>query len=99
VALAAAAIAWFTIERHADGPPAAPPAGAHASAPAAAGFHPTIEHTVPAPAAAPDGMVWIPGGEFAAAVQPFQSIPMLLLHGEKDSIIPPTVSRRSVMAL
>jgi dipeptidyl aminopeptidase/acylaminoacyl peptidase len=24
---------------------------------------------------------------------------MLLLHGEKDSIIPPTVSRRSVLAL
>lgn len=35
----------------------------------------------------------------AAAAEPFKSIPMLLLHGEKDSIIPPAVSRRSVMAL
>ena len=35
----------------------------------------------------------------AAAAEPFKSIPMLLLHGEKDSIIPPTVSRRSVLAL
>jgi predicted peptidase len=35
----------------------------------------------------------------AAAAEPFKSMPMLLLHGEKDSIIPPTVSRRSVLAL
>jgi dienelactone hydrolase len=35
----------------------------------------------------------------AAAAEPFKSIPMLLLHGEKDSIIPPAVSRRSVLAL
>jgi dienelactone hydrolase len=35
----------------------------------------------------------------AAAAEPFKSIPMLLLHGEKDSIIPPATSRRSVLAL
>jgi dienelactone hydrolase len=35
----------------------------------------------------------------AAAAEPFKSLPMLLMHGEKDSIIPPAVSRRSVLAL
>ena len=29
------------------------------------GFAPTVAHATPAPAAGPDGMVWIPGGEFS----------------------------------
>ena len=35
----------------------------------------------------------------AAAAARYKAIPMLLIHGEKDSIIPPSVSRRSVMFL
>ena len=35
----------------------------------------------------------------AAAAHPFKSIPMLLLHGDKDSLIPVATSRRSVLAL
>jgi poly(3-hydroxybutyrate) depolymerase len=35
----------------------------------------------------------------AAAAERYKAIPMLLIHGEKDSIIPPSVSRRSVMFL
>jgi poly(3-hydroxybutyrate) depolymerase len=35
----------------------------------------------------------------AAAAEPFKSIPMLLLHGDKDSLIPVATSRRSVLAL
>jgi dienelactone hydrolase len=35
----------------------------------------------------------------AAAAEPFKSIPMLLVHGDKDSLIPVATSRRSVLAL
>jgi poly(3-hydroxybutyrate) depolymerase len=35
----------------------------------------------------------------ATAAERYKAIPMLLIHGEKDSIIPPSVSRRSVMFL
>src|SRR5262249_39577225 len=31
----------------------------------ASGFLPTVENKTPAPGPAPDGMVWIPGGEFS----------------------------------
>jgi formylglycine-generating enzyme len=33
-------------------------------------FEPTIENAAPPPASAPDGMVWIPGGEFSMGAQP-----------------------------
>ncbi|HSC26774.1 MAG TPA: formylglycine-generating enzyme family protein [Vicinamibacterales bacterium] len=33
--------------------------------PAAMGFEPTREHQTPPPGSAPDGMVWVPGGEFS----------------------------------
>jgi formylglycine-generating enzyme required for sulfatase activity len=36
-----------------------------ASSPMAGGFRPTIENASAPPARAPDGMVWIPGGEFS----------------------------------
>jgi dienelactone hydrolase len=35
----------------------------------------------------------------AAAAERYRSIPTLLIHGEKDSIIPPSVSRRAAMFL
>ena len=34
-----------------------------------------------------------------AAAEPYKSIPMLVMHGEKDSILPVGISRRSVWAL
>ena len=42
-------------------------AQARSNAPASAGvaFAPTVPNTQPAPAPAPTGMVWIPGGEFS----------------------------------
>jgi formylglycine-generating enzyme len=50
--------------------PQLPPAHAE-SAPKAATpvFGPTVANNVPAPAAAPSGMVWIPGGEFSMGAQ------------------------------
>lgn len=42
------------------------------------------------------GLGGIPGED---AAQPYRSLPMLLIHGEKDSIIPPQVSRRAAMFL
>jgi formylglycine-generating enzyme required for sulfatase activity len=65
VALVAAAIAWVTIARDSVGRRAERAAGVEVTGTAAAGFQPTIEHAIPAPGPAPDGMVWIPGGEFS----------------------------------
>ena len=65
VALVAAAIAWVTIARDSVGRRAERAAGVEVTGTAAAGFQPTIEHAIPASGPAPDGMVWIPGGEFS----------------------------------
>ena len=43
----------------------ATPPSQDAMAAVAAGFAPTIANTAPPPGPAPDGMVWIPGGEFS----------------------------------
>jgi formylglycine-generating enzyme required for sulfatase activity len=48
-----AAVLWFAQSRRAT------------EIPSATTFQPTVINTAPAPAAAPDGMVWIPGGEFS----------------------------------
>ena len=71
VALAAAAIgaivSWSLPEPAARrAPPAAVPAE---TAAAASAFAVTVEDKGPAPAAAPEGMVWIPGGEFSMGAQ------------------------------
>src|SRR5206468_2432916 len=50
-----AALAWHTLR--------AKPAGLEARE--ASSFEPTVENRGPTPAPAPDGMVWIPGGEFS----------------------------------
>lgn len=64
LAVAAAAITWLAIGRPAAGPWADQASRAEHSS-AAAGFRPTLERATPAPGPAPDGMVWIPGGEFS----------------------------------
>jgi len=85
VALAVAAIAWFTIERDSVGRQAAPAADVEISE-SAAGFQPTIEHAAPAPAVAPDGMVWIPGGEFSmGAAQPSDPQDVVGMQATRDS--------------
>ncbi len=38
---------------------------AHAETPESSTFAPTIPNKTPAPGQAPEGMVWIPGGEFS----------------------------------
>lgn len=86
VALATAAIAWFMIERDSVAPRADPAAGVAAAGVVAAGFQPTIELASPAPAAAPDGMVWIPGGEFSmGAAEPLDLQDVVGMQATRDS--------------
>ena len=46
-------------------PPAQAPSARPPTAAPASSFQPTVPHAAPAPAPAPDGMAWIPGGEFS----------------------------------
>ena len=85
VPIAVAAVAWFTIYRDSGGP-AEPAAEVKVAGSAAADFQPTIEHAAPAPAAVPDGMVWIPGGEFSmGAAQPSDAQDVVGLQATRDS--------------
>src|SRR5688572_20198810 len=86
LALAAAQIAWFAIGRDAVGRRAEPAADVEVIGSAAAGFQPTIEHAAPAPAAVPDGMVWIPGGEFSmGAADPSDPQDVVGMQATRDS--------------
>jgi formylglycine-generating enzyme required for sulfatase activity len=49
--------------------PAPPPSAAPVAAPAPAAFLPTVEDKAAPPGPAPEGMVWIPGGEFSMGAQ------------------------------
>src|SRR5687767_11333537 len=81
VALVAAATAWFAIGRRAGHP-----AGIDGTGAAAAAFRPTIERAAPAPASAPDGMVWIPGGEFSmGAADPSDPQDVVGMQATRDS--------------
>jgi len=60
--LAAAVMAALTLCWGGTQPAAAQPMAAQ---PTAAAFAPTIPNQAPAPGPAPEGMVWIPGGEFS----------------------------------
>jgi len=85
-ALAAVAIAWFTIGRDFVGWRAQPGADVDRIGSAATGFQPTIEHTAPALGDAPDGMVWIPGGEFSmGAVEPVDPQDAVGMQATRDS--------------
>ena len=50
-------------------PPAREDTAPATTSPAVPAFQPTIENTAPAPGPAPEGMVWIPGGEFSMGAQ------------------------------
>ena len=86
VAGAAVLIAWFAIDRHAGGRRLEETGGAGIAAPGTATFLPTIENATPAPAPAPDGMVWIPGGEFSmGAADPADSEDVVGMQAVHDS--------------
>ncbi len=70
VVVLGAAFGWAMYGRNAssttaaDTPPASPsPSSPSSSSPSS--FEPTVANTVPAPGPAPEGMIWIPGGEFS----------------------------------
>ncbi len=48
-------------------------------------FTPTIPNTTPAPAPAPDGMVWIPGGEFSMGAMDPPATTEAGMHGAADA--------------
>jgi formylglycine-generating enzyme required for sulfatase activity len=84
-ALAVAAIAWFTIDRDSGGRGTEEAAGVE-GARGAAIFQPTIERAAAAPAPAPDGMVWIPGGEFSmGAAEPSDAEDVVGMQATRDS--------------
>ena len=66
VTIAAAAIVAFTVTRRKPSDHQARPA---AEAATSNRFLPTVENRNPPPGPAPDGMVWIPGGEFSMGAQ------------------------------
>jgi formylglycine-generating enzyme len=85
VAVAAAMIGWFAIDRRAAGPGAERATGAEL-AETAEGFRPTLAHAAPPPGQAPDGMVWIPGGEFSmGAAEPADPDDVVGMQAVADS--------------
>ncbi len=86
VALAAVAIAWFTIEPDSVARRAGAGADVDRRVPAASDFRPTIENAAAIPAAAPDGMVWIPGGEFSmGAAEPVDPQDAVGMQATRDA--------------
>ncbi|MBS0578560.1 MAG: formylglycine-generating enzyme family protein [Proteobacteria bacterium] len=82
VTLAAAVLAWT--ERRLAGAyaPSRPPANAGLVEP---GFAPTVEDKTPAPGQAPEGMVWIPGGEFSMGAQESPDLNEVGMQATRDS--------------
>ncbi len=79
VAAAALAALAFLVTRSRTPPPEPEPAIAGA-------FLPTVEKKTPRPASAPDGMVWIPGGEFSmGAPDPPDSHDLVGMQATTDS--------------
>ena len=61
--------AWKTVATHSLNASSIVAASTPVPLPPATNFIPTIPNTTPASASTPDGMAWIPGGEFSMGVQ------------------------------
>lgn len=81
-------VGWAVMGRQRVRPPA-PSSSPTAPSPSAAGadFQPTVANTVPPPGPAPEGMVWIPGGEFSMGAADPQGMDMndVGMHATDDS--------------
>lgn len=85
VAVTVVLVAWIAIGRRPAGPSTGQAADAE-TARAAAGFRPTIEGAATAPGPSPDGMVWIPGGEFSmGAAEPADREDLVGMQAIADS--------------
>ena len=84
VIVAAGVAAWIAIGRYSVCPRAEHAASNEIGDDNA--FRPTIENVAPAPGAAPDGMVWIPGGEFSmGAAEPANRADVVGMQAIADS--------------
>jgi sulfatase modifying factor 1 len=61
--------AWKTVATHSPNANSIVAASRPVPLPPTTNFIPTIPNTTPAPASTPDGMAWIPGGEFSMGAQ------------------------------
>jgi hypothetical protein len=61
--------AWKAVATHSSKANSIAAASSPGPLPPATNFIPTIPNATPAPANTPDGMAWIPGGEFSMGVQ------------------------------
>ena len=61
--------AWKMVATHSSEANPIVAASTPAPLPPTTNFIPTIPNTTPAPASTPDGMAWIPGGEFSMGAQ------------------------------
>jgi sulfatase modifying factor 1 len=69
IALFVGIAAWKTVATHSPNPNSIVAASTPVPLPPTTNFVPTIPNRTPAPANTPDGMAWIPGGEFSMGVQ------------------------------
>lgn len=81
-----ASVAAYELLPHTAAPTAAPIAPAAAMAPAADAFQPTVENKQRPSEPAPEGMVWIPGGEFSmGARDPLDGHDLVGMQATTDS--------------
>jgi formylglycine-generating enzyme required for sulfatase activity len=77
--------AWKTTTTHLPSASLIVAASAPEKPLAEANFLPTIRNTVSEPASAPDGMAWIPGGEFSMGAQDAPDMNVVAMHATTDS--------------
>lgn len=87
IVLALAVVAAMGLWRYhtSSQPPASVSTAASVAAPVSAAFQPTVENAGPARGIPPEGMVWIPGGEFSMGAAESPDMNMVGMQATTDS--------------
>jgi sulfatase modifying factor 1 len=85
IVLLAGIAAWKTVATHSSNANSIVAASTPVPLPPTTNFIPTIPNSTPAPASTPDGMAWIPGGEFSMGVQNAPDINEVGMQATTDS--------------